>query len=52
MTMSTLSSRRPWLLLCLGAGLVLTATPAMAQSFTLDLGGGNPNEGTTTGRIV
>lgn len=52
MSMSKLSSLRPWLLLCLGAALLLSATPSMAQSFTFDLGGGNPNEGTTTGRIV
>ena len=39
----------PWLA---AAVAVLAAAPALAQSFTLDLGGGNPNEGTTTGRII
>jgi len=39
----------PWLAAALMIGVAL---PAAAQTFTLDLGGGNPNQGTTTGRIV
>ncbi|MBM3514261.1 MAG: flagellar type III secretion system pore protein FliP [Alphaproteobacteria bacterium] len=52
MKLRTPTSLRAWLPWCTAALIVLMTAPSVAQTFTLDLGGGNPNEGTTTGRIV